>query len=283
MFDLSGPVLLATDLSARCDRALDRAVLLAAQRRATLIALHVVEPRGMDALAMQSLTADQLARVERRLAEDLGRSDAEVRCLVRRGEPAQVACQVADEHNCALVVCGVARDEPLGRQFTGTTVDRLVRQARRPVLVVRRRAHAAYRNVIVACDFSNASRRALRVSLGLTGPQWLTLFHAMDLPARGKDQVSAQGFQRTAEDAAADFMAATPGMQKHPLPRVEIAAGRPERIIPDYAWQSACELLVVGSHGRGGGAARAALGSVAERLLERAPCDVLVVQSSAAS
>lgn len=37
-------ILLATDLSARSDRAMDRAVLLANEREAELLALHVLEP-----------------------------------------------------------------------------------------------------------------------------------------------------------------------------------------------------------------------------------------------
>jgi len=39
-------ILLATDLSARCDRALDRAGILADRWDAELVALHVIEDRA---------------------------------------------------------------------------------------------------------------------------------------------------------------------------------------------------------------------------------------------
>lgn len=44
---INGPprrIILATDLSARCDRALDRAAALASAWQAELIALHALEP-----------------------------------------------------------------------------------------------------------------------------------------------------------------------------------------------------------------------------------------------
>lgn len=37
-------ILLATDLSARCDRPLDRALMLAQEWRTKLILLHILEP-----------------------------------------------------------------------------------------------------------------------------------------------------------------------------------------------------------------------------------------------
>ena len=42
----TGPILLATDLSARGDRALDRALQLAKERGTQLIVLHVMESHG---------------------------------------------------------------------------------------------------------------------------------------------------------------------------------------------------------------------------------------------
>ena len=48
---MSGParkILLATDLSARCDRALYRAAMLAKQWQSSLIVLHVVEDRRLE-------------------------------------------------------------------------------------------------------------------------------------------------------------------------------------------------------------------------------------------
>ncbi|WP_255701724.1 universal stress protein [Bordetella sp. LUAb4] len=283
---LPGPILLATDLSARCDRALDRAILLARQFDAPLLAVHVLSPpHSLSLGAPVPADFEQLAQqAEARLLRDLHGQVDGIRVAVRvyTGEPAARLRQVAEEEKCALIVTGVARDETLGRMLLGTTVERLVRETARPVLVVKRRARAPYQDAVVATDFSPASRWALRAALALLPPEALTLFHAFELP-RGPlrdsspDTQTAKGFQRIAEESAVDFINATPALHDKPQPRCQVAAGRAERVVIDYVRQAQASLLVAGTHGASG-LTGAVLGSVAEALLERAPCDVLVVR-----
>jgi nucleotide-binding universal stress UspA family protein len=276
MLTLSGPVLLATDLSARCDRALDRAVHLARQLGTSVLALHVVESHARTLLNHHCGDTERLARAQRRLQLDLEGIDVPVRALVQVGDPVKLLRKAADDHGCSIIVAGVARDETLGRILLGTTVEKLVRGALQPVLVVRRRALQPYRTAVVASDFSRGSRHALRVALKLLPASALTLFHAFDLPAKA-DASSAKGFQRTAQEAAIEFMDATPELHGGAKPRVEVAAGIPERVLVAYAEQTGCELLVTGTHGVTG-LLRTSMGSVADALLEKAPCDVLVVR-----
>jgi len=285
-----GPILLATDLSARCDRALDRAILLARQFDVPLLAVHVLSPpHSLSLGAPAPVDVQQLAQqAEARLLRDLhGLVDGiKVAVRVYTGEPAARLRQVAEEEKCALIVTGVARDETLGRMFLGTTVERLVRETSRPVLVVKRRARAPYQDAVVATDFSPASRWALRAALVLLPPEAITLFHAFELP-RGPlrdsspDTQTAKGFQRIAEESAVDFINATPALHDQPQPRCQVAAGRAERVVIDYVRQAQAGLLVAGTQGASG-LTGALLGSVAEALLERAPCDVMVVRQPSA-
>lgn len=277
MQTLSGPILLATDLSTRCDRALDRAVQLAQQRQTSLIVLHVMEPHALASLAVRRPTADHMAQAERRLARDLAGVDVKTTVLLQAGDPVERLLQAAEEHGCAMIVAGVARDETLGRLLLGTTVEKLARHAHQPVLVVKNRVRHPYRNAVVASDFSEGSRHALRAALNLLPADALTLVHAFDLPSKGKDESTARGFQRTAQEAAADFMAATPELQGGVKLHVQVAAGLPERVLASYVQQSDCELLVTGTQGMTG-ILRTALGSVAESLLEQVPCDVMIVR-----
>ncbi|ARP91992.1 universal stress protein [Bordetella genomosp. 9] len=277
MHTFSGPILLATDLSARGDRALDRAVLLARQLKTSIIALHVVESQARAMLTPPRPVAEREAQAQRTLLRDLEGLDVQIRVLVKNGDPVRALRQAADENGCCLIVAGVARDETLGRILLGTTVEKLVREAHQPVLVVKRRASRPYRNALVASDFSEGSRHALRAVLALLPVSGLTLFHAFDLPGNRKDDITAKGFQRTAEEAAAEFLEATPELHGRDKPRVQVAAGIPERVLTDYADQTNAELLVTGSHGSTG-LTRTAIGSVADALIEKAPCDVLVVR-----
>jgi nucleotide-binding universal stress UspA family protein len=59
----------------------------------------------------------------------------------------------------------------------------------------------------------------------------------------------------------------------------ETVVGRPARIIGDVARARATDLIVMGTHGRGG-FAHMVLGSVAERVVRTAPCAVLTVKDS---
>jgi nucleotide-binding universal stress UspA family protein len=277
MQTFSGPILLATDLSARGDRALDRAALLARQFGTSVIALHVLESQSRTLLSPRQPEADRETQAHRRLSRDLEGVDIEIKVIVKSGDPVKLLRQTADEFGCSLIVAGVARDETLGRILLGTTVEKLVRESHQPVLVVKRRALRPYRHAVVASDFSEGARNALRVALRLLPVSGLTLFHAFDLPSNPRDELTAQGFQRTAQDAATEFLEATPELHDKEKPDIQVAAGVPERVLVDYAEQANCELLVTGTHGATG-LGRTAIGSVADSLIEKAPCDVLVVR-----
>ena len=72
--------------------------------------------------------------------------------VVVSGDPLARILETADAYGCSLIVTGTARDETLGRLLLGTTVEKLARQARQPVLVVKNRPRRPYRDVLVATD-----------------------------------------------------------------------------------------------------------------------------------
>lgn len=87
-----------------------------------------------------------------------------------------------DAEAAGLIVTGVARNEALSRIVLGSTVDALARRSPVPLLVVRSRARAPYREVVVASDFSPSSRRALETAAVLFPDAGFTLFHAFGNP-----------------------------------------------------------------------------------------------------
>jgi nucleotide-binding universal stress UspA family protein len=173
-------LLLATDLSCRGDRALDRATELAAEWRARLVVLNVLQaPAPVTDLPSWRRPLDPHEAARRRVLRDLrGAEGLDLEVLVERGEPAPRILDVAGRLGCELIVTGVARDETLGRLLPGTTVEALVRRASVPVLVVKSRPRGAYRNVVVATDFSEGSRAALEAALALLPEARVRLFHA---------------------------------------------------------------------------------------------------------
>jgi nucleotide-binding universal stress UspA family protein len=60
---------------------------------------------------------------------------------------------------------------------------------------------------------------------------------------------------------------------------IEVAVGRPARVVSDTAKRQGTDLVVMGTHGRSG-FAHLVLGSVAERVVRTAPCAVLTVRDT---
>ena len=283
MTQQTGPILLATDLSARGDRALDRALQLTKELNTKLIVLHVMESHATTARlttpVWRRLSTDHKALAERELSEDLAAADVPSEVVVVSGDPLTRIMETADSFGCSLIVTGIARDETLGRLLLGTTVEKLARQARQPVLVVKTRPRKRYRDVLVATDFSPGSRQALRAALQLVPNANLTLFHAYDVPFQGKtvpDDAITRSFYNGAEQSAREFTAETPELAGK-TPQIVLEAGQPETVLSEYSFNHRSDLVVTGTHGRTG-ILRTAIGSVAERLLESLPSDVLIVR-----
>src|SRR5690348_6645433 len=113
-------ILLGTDLSARSDRALDRAALLAAECDAQLLVVHVLEEEPAMSgeggpIPSWRRPPDPQRVAERRLRTDLRGLEARPVVIVEKGEPGEVLLRVAEAHGCDLIVTGLARDELLGR------------------------------------------------------------------------------------------------------------------------------------------------------------------------
>ena len=187
MTDLELParILMATDLSARCDRALTRAAMLAHSWPSELTVAHVVsaaEVAQHDRLMSSSpswrrpQSWDQT--LEQVLRADLAAEGISAQAKIVIGTTADAVLQAATDGAADLVVLGVPKDARMDRIQLGSTVDALVRHSRVPVLNVRRRARSAYRHVVVATDFSDPALHALRLAARWFGGSRLTLFHA---------------------------------------------------------------------------------------------------------
>lgn len=286
-------ILFATDLSGRCDRALDRALLLAQQWQARLEALTVVEP-GDAGSSERSLLATSSApwpsltprqRAERRLRADLATSELPLVARAEQGPVVDTILAVAEAEGSDLIVTGVARNEALSRIVLGSTVDALARRSPVPLLVVRNRARAPYGSVLAATDFSAASRHALVRAAALFPRAALALYHAFDNPypvVAGVDPAKAVADGREhAEREARAFLdgAALPEAERARI-RCLLDHGHPGLLLRERGATRPDELLVLGTHRRKG-LLGFLLGSEAERILEMAEHDVLLVPPAA--
>lgn len=287
-------ILLATDLSSRSDRALDRAVRLAREWDARLVALTVVDPEPAEAPTSVLSRASGLsggtvrrAIAEQRLRADLaGEDDLPLVPRVEQGPVTDTVLTVAAAEGSGLIVTGVARNEALSRVVLGSTVDALARRSPVPLLVVRNRPRATYSHVIVASDFSEASRHTLRTAAALFPQAELTLFHAFDNPypaIGGVDtaRVRADGLAQAEREAEAFIQScALPDGVALRL-RTWLEHGDTSLLLHAHGQAHPADLVVMGSQQRRG-VLGLLLGSVAQRVLEMAENDVMVVPPEAA-
>ncbi len=286
---MKGPprsILLATDLSARSDRALDRAVLLAKHWQARLTILHVLQEERsqsdqVDPLPSWRRPRDPLSLVKKRIANELSEIAERATIRVEEGSVVETVMRVASGADSDLIVIGVARNELLGELMLGRTVDGLLRRSRVPLLVVKDRPRWPYRDVVVATDFSESSRHALVAAMHFFPDQALTIFHAYDPPASGLMSDAAvyrREYRKVAEQDCNEFLQNTEKPESEgPRPRVLIECGAPNHLLRDYVVDNPADLVVLGTHGRSA-IFDVFLGSVAKRILNDVPCDILVIR-----
>lgn len=278
-------ILVATDLTARSDRAMERAFALARETGAALTILHVVDDELPAAVADQ-LKAEAEAAIDRICMGPAARGVAPVDRRVAFGRGFEQILRAAEVVEADLLVLGLHRNESGRGLFTGTTVERVIRHGQVPVLVVRDRADGPYRRILVGVDFSPYSRRAAEFVLGELPAAEVVLVHAYDVPFRGlitgrsdRDEVSKrhqQQFDAMVEGEMKAFLASLPEGGAG-LKRV-MREGSVHEVIMDQVAQRKPDLLVIGTHGRTG-VAHALFGSTAEDLLNAPPCDVLAVKA----
>lgn len=279
-------ILLATDLSCRCDRALDRAVALTEQWAAELVAVTVAETTATDMLDERPRKwrrqADRTERMRWRLARDVGGKVSNIRTIVAEGEPASAICAIAQREQCDLIVTGFGHDATLGQIFLGGTVDRLARETRIPILVVRERTAGAYTRVLATTDASEESLEALRVASALFPAAALTLFHAFDYPYSSLIDDRDFSHEMALKEAELNQLLQSGTFQREPLKQgVKTVArfGSPAALLPDYVEDHCIDLTVVGSNGHGA-LFDALIGSTHRKLLDTLEGDILIVRES---
>lgn len=284
-------ILLATDLSSRGDRALDRAAQLAKQWKATILAVHVIDPnegfierRHLDDLPSWRQPPGRKALAEARLRRDIPEDCPPVTIRIEEGDPAAMIDEIAQAEGCDLIVTGVARDETLGRRLLGATVDRLVRRTPVPILIVKGRARP-YNEIVVATDFSDSARHALNAAATFFPEAALTLLHAFEVPfASFLDKGDFRDEFRAMEQKACETFVAGSGLSKEQRQALQVLVeyGAPELMIRAYMEDRGVNLVALGTHGRSA-LFDVLIGSTAKRIIELAPADVLLIREPRAA
>ncbi|MFD1104643.1 universal stress protein [Sphingobium olei] len=273
--ELHHPLLVATDLSARSDRAIDRASFLAEAAKVRLFVCHVVESGSR--LAGEADLADAAVRAV------LPGTRAEIEILVSEGSAPHVIVDQAARNGCGMIVTGVARHNQIGDFFIGTAVDLIIREADVPVLIVKQRPRSSYRTILAATDFSPCSRYALLAAARLFPSAAIHLVHAFHVPFEGFLSVeqNQEAFETEAQQAFDDFLTGsgiTPELRRRLTPHLRY--GETQSVVQKVAREIGADLVVLGTHGRSG-FSKAVFGSMAEAVLQSVLADTMVIRETA--
>ena len=266
----SGPILVATDLSARSDRPIDRALTLGSALDREVVVIHArkygfeVEQAEGEALVRAVLPAS---------AED-------VRIMVSTGSPPEVIAEAATQTGAALLCVGPARYNAIGDFFLGNAVDYIARYSEVPLLVVKTRAHGNYDKIVFATDFSDCSRRALLTVANLFPETRITLVHGFSVPFPSRQTAAyvREEIEASAQAGMDEFVASVAD-NGNLLKRLssKIAFGHAHQAILTQKEGDKSILAAFGTHGESG-LRHATIGSVANRLLNTLPVDSLIVK-----
>ncbi len=258
--------------------------------------LHVVhahplpEPlafRYPEAEAFSPAVGDAVVEAtERKLRTQIKRAGGEgkVQLHIAPAPPANAILDVAEQIDADLIIVGATDRGAVSRTLLGTTAGRVVRLSPVPVLVNRRAETDPPTRILLTTDLSELSGKVYRKALAIirdlapqVEPETRTLL------AIGEDLATPPPQRRDvlhkiAERELHPFMEqAAPGVD---VSTGKVRMGEHTSEILAEAEEWGADILVLGTQGRGG-LSRFLIGSVAESVVRRAPCDVLVIPAAA--
>lgn len=286
-------LLVPIDLTPASDRVLARVALLPLAPKAQLTLLHVV-PSGLPVWAQRRAKRDAkeaLAEEALHLSSSLPR-DVRVVPVVSVGTAASTIATRSDEANAEMIVVGRRGGRAHRDSLLGSTAERVIRRAQRPVLVVRLPARARYRRPALAMDLDEAAAAALAQLLKVVpAPRPpVSVIHAYDPPYHRlvypslsgdeaeeyRDQYRREAVREIGKLLAAALSDAKLHPRDMPAWTTYVQDGPPRNVIPKATKKADTDLLVLGTHGHAG-MAYLFLGTVAGDVLREVSCDVLVV------
>jgi nucleotide-binding universal stress UspA family protein len=300
-------ILCPVDFSEASAHAIEQVAHIARWFDARVVALHTYPiamapipaiamggaPHGPLAVAGSDLQAlgEQTSRAFAPVAE----AGAAVEIELDPGPPAVAILERAATLPADLIVMGTHGTGGFKRLVLGSVTEKVLREARCPVLTVPPRAQATsqvpFKRLICAVDFSEASMAAMRyaVSLAAEADASLTVVHVLEWPweeppAPALDSLPAEvgfnlaAYRRAREGEAESRLAAlVPEWARDwCAPETRIRHGKPYVEVLKAADEERADLIVVGVRGRNP-VDMTVFGSTTNQLVRRATCPVLTV------
>ena len=256
---LAGPLIVVGDEGHAASGALHVAELLARRDRVNAQVIGFVRPVGAPVWAAVDVDPSALEdgrrrqhreRLRRRLHRTIGRG-AHFSIEVVTGSPAPLLAAAARERGAECILVGLAEPGADDRRASEDAVLQLTSVADVPVLAVPPDQLRLPRHALVAMDFSESSRRAVRAAVRLLAPAArLTIAHIQpdaDLRPFGGDgwvEIYERGVAMLLEEVADAARMANDLMVE-----TVVLKGEPAAALLDFAERARCDLIASGTQG----------------------------------
>ena len=291
-------ILIPVDDSSCSERAGQFALGLAKSFGATLVVSHVLDE--LPNIYSDTNWAKDLLTQGQALLEIWQKKGNEANLtlettLVASQDRAAMIVTTAQAHACDLIVMGTHGRKGLAHAFLGSVAERVTRLATLPVMLVRETKQpstsATFQRILVAVDGSEASRKALTYADRLakhSGAELHLVTVIPDVPPPLVDPIGVGGAAasltynetlKTLEQEARVVMEVSRAQVDSQKTVFHTARAQRERVadvLTTYAKEKACDLMVMGTHGRTG-FDRLLLGSVAEGVAHNTTVPLLLV------
>jgi nucleotide-binding universal stress UspA family protein len=297
-----GPLLLPLDGSKVAERAIPFAVTVAKRLEARLVLLTALGGIATElrahvpaaAAATEHMVRDHVARYLDSLSSRIGTGDIAVEFRVRDGDPVDEILSAVDEFKPAFVVMTTHGRSGLSRWRYGSTAGHLLHNTSVPLLVVGPNVEqpatdraVTFKHVMIPLDGSPLAEQALplarriaqvfgaRVSL-VRVVDWVAVSFPYNLPEDPEKYAFYPQLDAIWEEAAKAYLERQKAEFKDIAIETAVVRGDAAGNLLEFVRQQAVDLVVMTTHARAG-IARAALGSIADRMLQ-ATTPVLLVR-----
>ena len=290
-----GPILVPLDGSELAERALPYAVALAKALGERVTLLTVWEGTESELGAnFPSMAMEIEAKAREYFGSYLGGIEAwfadsvPVQTLVTEGDAVEEIKRAADEIGASALVVATHGRSGIGRWFYGSTASHLLRHSALPVLAVgphaleRAKADVSFTHIMTPLDGTPLSEAALPDATALASKLGarLSLVRVVRWAVQAYPYTLPDAYIPQVDDELEAGAKAYLRQKEAGVKSVEVSAFVVRGAIADgllnFIEKEAVDLVVMTTHARGG-LARAALGSVADRVLQ-GPAPVLLIR-----
>lgn len=282
-------ILIATDLTVNCDRAMERAIKLAKASNAKLHIIHVTPSYALpkNQKEAKSVKQDNENLIHSHLDSYAGlKTIKKVIHIIKSNNAFAEIIDASQKCKADLIVMGVHNKKGFKDLFIGTTVERVIRRGIKPVLMVSDKPKGDYKNVVVGCDFSSSSVKALETSLQIAPKSKVSLIHAYHFPSTRTGVKIERHAGNVIMNIESDLLEKFVKENKKTLKKYgfvgkkfshSLVKSEPLAALTGEVKKQKADLLAIGVNSRAG-FITSKIGGVAEEVLANPHCDILVTK-----